>query len=239
MKREATGEAIGLDMGITATVTTSRGNSLHAPQLLSPGEYQRKKRLQRKLSRQVKGFNRRQATKVAMAKLLAKEADRRKDWVEKTTTALVRSYDLIFTEDLKVKNMTRTAKGTVASPDKNVAQNAGLNRSILEQSWGLFRERLTDQATNASVPVEVIPINPAYTSQRCCTCGYTDKGSRKSQAVFSCLSCGQITNADVHAAQNIIAAGLAVTGRGGISHAGPTKTKHSDPMKRFTTPKAA
>lgn len=160
LKREATGEASGLDMGITATVTTSHGKSLYAPQLLSPGEYQRKKRLQRKLSRQVKGSNRRQATKVAIAKLLAKEADRRKDWVEKTTTTLVRSYDLIFIEDLKVKNMTRSAKGTVTSPGKNVAQNAGLNRSILEQSWGLFRERLTDKATNASVSVDVIPINP-------------------------------------------------------------------------------
>ncbi|MEX6431254.1 transposase, partial [Ferrimicrobium acidiphilum] len=77
------------------------------------------RRLQRKLARQVKGSNRRNQPKLAIAKLSAKESDRRKDWIEKTTTELVRNYDLIVLEDLKVKNMTRSAKGTVESPGKN------------------------------------------------------------------------------------------------------------------------
>ncbi len=97
MKRETTGEVVGLDMGIASTVTTSHGKSLNAPQLLSPGECQRKRRLQRRLARQTKGSNRRKRTKLAVAKLLAKEADRRKDWIEKTTTTLVRDYDIIAT----------------------------------------------------------------------------------------------------------------------------------------------
>ncbi len=71
----------------------------------------------------------------------------------------MRSYDLIAIEDPKIKDMTRSAKGTAENPGKNVKANAGLNRSILEQSWGLFRKRLTDKATNALVPVEVKPIN--------------------------------------------------------------------------------
>ncbi|WP_338083581.1 transposase [Ferrimicrobium acidiphilum] len=121
--------------------------------LLTNRERQPKRRLQRKLARQTKGSNRRNATKLAIAKLSAKETDRRKDWIEWTTTNLVRNYDLIALEDLKVKKMTRSAKGTVENPGKNVAQKSGLNRSILEQSWGMFHRRLTDKAINAITPV--------------------------------------------------------------------------------------
>ena len=103
--RESTEEVVGIDMGIASSVTTSEGTHLRMPKLLSSGESQRKRRLQRKLSRQKKGSNRRTRTKLQIAKLSARETDRRRDWVEKTTTDLVRSYDLIAIEDLKVKNM--------------------------------------------------------------------------------------------------------------------------------------
>jgi putative transposase len=110
--REETKAVVGLDMGITSTVTTSDGNHLNMPKLLSPGEAQRKRRLERKLSRQKKGSNRRNQTKLKLAKLTAKEADRRRDWIEKTTTELVHNYHLIVIEDLKIKNMVRSASGT-------------------------------------------------------------------------------------------------------------------------------
>ena len=236
---EPTGEIVGLDMGVAHTATTSTGQFLDIPKLLSKGEAQRKRRLQRKLARQVKGSKRRNQTKLAIAKLSAKESDRRKDWIEKTTTELVCNYDLIVLEELKVKSMTRSAKGTVESPGKNVAQKRGLNRSILAQGWGMFRQRLTDKADGATTPVEIIFVNPAYTSMRCSECGHTEPKNRKSQAIFCCLSCGYTDNADVNAAKNITAAGLAVTERGGTSHAAPTKAKHSDPVKRTTNPKAA
>ena len=228
LKRKPTGALLGLDMGVVATVTTSEGQILDMLELLTKGERQRKRRLERKLARQVKGSNRRARTKLAVAKLAAKESDRRKDWVEKTTTQLVRDYDLIALEALKVKNMSKSASGTKDKPGKQVSQKRGLNRSILEQSWGMFRQRLTDKATHATAPVTIVPINPAYTSLRCSECGHTDKGNRKSQAVFCCLSCGYTSNADVNAAQNILAAGLAVKGRGGT----PQALSHSDPMKR-------
>ena len=56
--------------------------------------------------------------------------------------------------------------------------------------------------------------------------------NRKNQAVFKCAGCGYTNNADVNAAQNILAAGLAVTGRGGTSHVASDRTQHSDPVKR-------
>ena len=230
--REQTGVLIGLDMGIASTVTTSDGLHLQMPNLLSSGESQRKRRLQRKLSRQQKGSKRRNRTKLQIAKLSAREVDRRRDWIEKTTTELARDYDLIAIEDLKVKNMSRSAKGTRENPGKNVAQKRGLNRSIQSQAWSLFRKRLEDKVATATSPVLVIAVNPRFTSQICSQCGNTQAKNRKSQAVFACTTCKYEANADINAAHNILAAGLAVTGRGGIPHAKPIQVKHSGPVKR-------
>ncbi len=219
-------------MGVTHTAAMSDGQFLDMPELLSKGERQRKRRLQRKLARQTKGSKRRNQTKLAIAKISTREKDRRKDWIEKATTKLVRNYDLIAIEDLKIKNMTRSAKGTVERPGKNVAQKSGLNRVILSQGWGLFRKRLTDKANGATTPVEIVFVNPAYTSMRCSECGHAEQENRKSQAVFACTNCGHTDNADLNAAKNILAAGHAVSGRGGTSHAKPDRVKHSDPTKR-------
>ncbi len=233
MKRQPTGAIVGLDMGVAATVTTSDGEHRRMPSLLTPGEAQRKRRLQRKLARQKKGSKRRERTKRQIARLSAREVDRRKDWIEKTTTALVRDYDLICIEDLKVKSMVRSAKGTVENPGKNVRQKAGLNRSISSQAWALFRTRLTDKAAAAIGPdgsprPVVVAVPPAFTSQRCSACGHTAKENRESQAVFLCRACGHAINADVNAAINIRAAGLAVTGRGGTPEVvGPAKRQPS------------
>ena len=229
-RRQPTGAAVGLDMGVVTTVTTSGGEHLWMPLLLTPGEAQRKCRLQRKLARQEKGSKRRARTRHQIARLSAKEADRRKDWIEKTTTDLVRNYDIICVEDLKVKNMVRSARGTVENPGKNVRQKAGLNRSISSQAWALFRRRLCDKA--ATCDVVVTAVNPAYTSQRCSECGYTTPKNRESQAVLRCRSCGYCANADVNAASNILAAGQAVAGRGGTPHGQPMMAARSGPAKR-------
>jgi putative transposase len=212
--RTSTEAAIGLDLGIAAGVATSTGELLKMPPLLSAGEAQRKRRLQRKIARQCPGSQRRARTKAAGARLAARETDRRKDWIEKTTTQLVKNHDLIAVEALKVKNMVRSARGTVENPGRRVAQKRGLNRSIQSQAWALFRKRLTEKATAATSPCAVVAVNPANTSRRCSECGHTAKDNRKSQAVFSCQSCGYTDNADVNAAKNILAAGLAVSGRG-------------------------
>ena len=221
-ERQSTGAVVGLDMGVAQSVTTSDGEHLRMPPLLSPDEAQRKRRLQRKMARQQKGSGRRCRTKVSIARLAARETDRRKDWIEKTTTQLVRDFDLIVIENLRVKNMVRSANGTVANPGRNVRQKSGLNRSIYAQSWALFRQRLMDKATHATDLVELVAVNPAYTSQRCSDCGYAAKDNRESQAIFRCRACGFTANADVNAAINILAAGgQPVTRRGGTSHAPP------------------
>jgi IS605 OrfB family transposase len=212
MAREQTGAIVGLDMGVAHAVTTSDGEHFHSP-ILRSAEAQRLRRLQRKMARQVKGSNRRARTRLAIAKVKAREADRRKDFTEQTTTNLVRDFDLIAIEDLAVSNMLRSAKGTVEQPGRNVAAKRGLNRSISAQGWSQFRTRLEQKA--ATCEVLVVAVNPAYTSQRCAVCGHVAAENRKSQAVFCCRSCGYEAHADVNAACNILAAGLAVSARGG------------------------
>jgi len=209
-----TGAAVALDAGVVATVATSDGQMFHAPGL-RPGETQRLRRLQRKLARQEKGSTRRAHTKVAIAKLKAREADRRRDFIEQTATALLRDFDLIAAAVLAVKTMVRSAKGTVERPGKNVRQKAGLNRAISAQGWSMLRRRPLGKA--ATCKVTVLSVYPAHTSQRCAVCGHTCAENRKSQAVFGCRACGHRANADVNAAKNILAAGLAVTARGGTS----------------------
>ena len=140
-----------------------------------------------------------------------------------TTTALVHDFDLIAVEDLAVKSMVGSARGTLEAPGVNVAQKRGLNRAISAQAWSMLRRRLTDKA--ATCGVAVVAVDPAYTSQRCAACGHTCPENRDSQAVFRCRACGHQANADVNAAVNILAAGLAVTARGGTSHQGPDETR--------------
>lgn len=155
-----------------------------------------------------------------------READQRKDFVEKTSTWLVRSYDLVAVEDLDVKSMLRSARGTVEQPGTNVAQKRGLNRSIHAQGWSRFRRRLEDKA--ATCGVQVVAVDPANTSQRCSACGHTAAENRKSQAVFVCQACGHADNADVNAANNILAVGLAVTARGGTSQQRPGEARTTE-----------
>jgi len=192
------------------------GNPAGRPTWRKAGlERARLRRLDRKLACARRGSHRRGRVKLALARLRARETDRRKDWAEKASTGIARRFDLIRVEDLQVRNMTRSARGTAERPGRNVRAKAGLNRGILRSGWGLLVRRLQDEA-----PGRVERVSPAFTSQRCSACGHVDANSRESQARFGCTACGFACNADVNAARNI-AAGHAVTARGGVRDAGP------------------
>ena len=201
-------QVVGIDRGVAVAAALSTGELLHVVGLTAR-ERRRMRRLERKLARTRHGSNRRGRIRLDIARLKARETDRRKDWAEKASTSLARRFDLIRVEDLRIKNMTRSAKGTPQDPGRNVRAKAGLNRGILRSGWGLLVRRLEEKA-----PGRVERIKPAFTSQRCSACGQVDPKSRESQARFGCTSCGHADNADVNAAGNI-AAGHAVTARGG------------------------
>ena len=208
------GQVVGIDRGVTVSAALSTGEMLHCPGLTGR-ERIRLRRLQRKLARAMRGSNRRGRVRHAIARLRARETDRRKDWAEKASTGIARRFDVIRVEDLQIGNMTRSAKGTRDNPGRNVRQKAGLNRGILRSGWGLLVRRLEQKA-----PSRVEKVKPHYTSQRCSACGQADRDSRESQAVFRCTACGFACHADVNAAINI-AAGHAVTARGGDGAARP------------------
>jgi putative transposase len=208
------GLAVGIDRGVAVSAALSTGELLRVSGL-GGAERTRLLRLERKLARARRGSNRRTWVKRAIARLRVRETDRRKDWAEKASTDIARRFDLIRVEDLQIKNMTRSAKGTRGDPGRNVRQKAGLNREILRSGWGLLARRLEEKA-----PGRVEKVNPAFTSQRCSACRHADRKSRESQASFQCTACGFACHADVNAAKNI-AAGHAVTARGGDGAARP------------------
>ncbi|GAB3173210.1 RNA-guided endonuclease TnpB family protein [Streptomyces incanus] len=198
------GEVIGIDRGVTITAALSDGQKLNCPQLTTR-ERARVRKHQRRAARAPRGSEAEAAEHAKAAGLKAREADRRKDWCEKTSTMLARSYGLIRFEKLNVTTMTRSAKGTVELPGRNVRQKAGLNRAVLAQGWGLLRRRTGEKA-----PGRVEDVPAPYTSLRCSACGWIEKDSRKSQAEFVCVSCGFSCNADENAAVNVAA------GQGGV-----------------------
>jgi putative transposase len=209
-----TGEVVGVDRGVTVSAALSTGELLYVPGLTGP-ERKRRRCMEHRLARGRYGSNRRGRVKRAIAKLKARETDRRKDWVERVSTDIARRFDVIRVEDLKISSMTRSAKGTSENPGTNVRAKSGVNREILRSGWGLLVRRLEEKTSG-----RVEKINPAYTSQQCSACGRVDGKSRESQAIFRCTACGYACNADVNAARNI-AAGHAVTARGGVRNAGP------------------
>jgi putative transposase len=218
------GSVVGIDRGVAVSVALSSGDLLPVCGL-SAGETKRLRRLQQRLARARCGSHRRARTKLAITRLCARETDRRRDWVEKTTTDVARRFGTIRVEDLSVRAMTQSARGTRECPGTNVAQKRGLNRQISRQGWGLLVARLKHKAAGR---LEFVPA--AYTSQRCSQCGYVAPENRKSQAVFQCVACDAgPCNADVNAARNI-AAGRAVTARGDL---GTSRSMNREPQPRF------
>lgn len=212
--------AVGVDRGVTVAVATSDGD-LHDRQFATPGELARLKRLQQRLSRSLRVHGRdrrskrRDAVRAQLGRLNARIRARRADFAAQTAVRLVRAHGLVAVEDLRIKNMTASAKGTVDQPGRNVRQKARLNRAILNKGWGAFLLQLEHAARYHGATI--VKVNPAYTSQTCHACQHVAPESRESQAVFRCVACKRTSHADVNAAKNILAAGLAVTGRGDLA----------------------
>ena len=124
------------------------------------------------------------------------------------TTDLARQYRTVAIEDTAIRNMTRSAKGTVENPGSQVKQKARLNRSILYQGWYGIRSKLEYKCQWHGRTFVAVPAG--NTSRTCSRCGYSDPANRQSQASFYCQECGFQSNADINAAENIRRQGLAL-----------------------------
>ena len=192
------GKVVGIDVGVSLVVADSDGNRVKPLELIK--ELSRLRKCAQQLSRKKKGSNNRAKAKAKIAKQNLRIANMRKDFLHK----LSRSYSenqTVIVEDLKIKNMTKSAKGTEEKPGKNVAQKRGLNRSITQQSWGMFFELLEYKLKENGGTL--IKVAPEFTSQICNCCGHVSKENRQSQAKFVCTACGHSDNADTNASKNI------------------------------------
>ena len=204
----ARGDSVGVDRGVVVAVATSDGQLLNR-EFTTAAERLRVVRLQRSLARATKHSRNRRKLSAELAAIRARERRRRKDFCAQTAHQLAESNAMVALEALATKHMTRTAKGTLKSPGRNVKAKSGLNRSILSKRWHQFALALASAARHTGTAVVTVP--PQYTSQRCSQCGHVDPQSRESQPVFRCTHCTHSEHGDVNAARNILAAGLAVT----------------------------
>ena len=194
--------AVGIDMGVSDRLALSDGERVGRRR--KPNK--KLLRAQRRLSRCKKGGHRWCKRRAVLANQQHRERVRNRNACHRITTDLVRRFGLIAIEDLAIRNMTRSAKGTMEQPGKNVAQKSGLNRSITEQTWGLIRQQLTCKAAWAGR--ELVVVDPKFTSQRCSCCGIVSAVHRKRKR-YECAGCGMSEDADVNAARNILHRALA------------------------------
>ena len=186
------GSEIGIDMGIVRFATLSNGEYFEPINAFKTYKGKLAK-LQKRLKNKTKGSHN-------WLKL--------KDYLHKISNKISKKHAIVYVEDLKVSNMSKSARGTLEEPGKNVKQKSGLNRAILDQSWFKFRRQLSYKLTwNGGFLVAVPPQN---TSRTCPCCGHTAKENRRTQSEFECVDCGYTENADVVGAINILNRGQAI-----------------------------
>ncbi len=183
-----TGKAVGIDVGLESFATLSDGTQIANPRYYRAAE-RKLKQAQRRLSRRVKGSNRRRKARELLAKAHLKVKRARQEFAHKTARALVNNYDHIAVEKLNIRGMVR---------------NHPLAKSIADAGWGLFLSILIAKA--ASAGRVVVEVNPAGTSQMCAQCGETVP-KRLAVRWHSCPYCGWELHRDQNAALNILKKG--------------------------------
>ncbi|MGO9612095.1 MAG: RNA-guided endonuclease InsQ/TnpB family protein [Dissulfurispiraceae bacterium] len=227
----------GIDMGIKRFATLSDG-TFYEPLNSFRKLEARLARAQRKLSKKRLYSQNWHKQKAVVNRIHAKIADARKDYLHKVSTTISENQAMVVLEDLKVVNMSASAKGTVEEPGTQVKQKSGLNKAILDQGWAEFRRMLEYKQHWRGGLTLAVP--PQHTSQKCPVCDFVHADNRKSQAVFRCINCGYTANADHVAAINILAAGHAVLARGecGPQSASVKREPTRDSMQGLNAPAA-
>ena len=200
----ATVRAVGIDMGVRKRMTLSDGTT-YAPHKRA---WKRIRKAQRAVSRCQKGSHRRRKRCARLARCRRREFVRQRNACHRASTRIVREHGLVAVEKLNVKNMTKSAKGTVENPGAKVRQKAGLNREVLSQNWSLLRSQLAVKAAWAGR--EYVEVDPKHTSRDCSRCHARNNPGWSE--TYCCGACGLKIDRDVNAAVNILAAGVLAAG---------------------------
>ena len=202
----AHGGAVGIDMGVARFATLSDGTFV-APLNSFRRHQDRLRRAQQSMSRKVKFSSNWKKEKSRIQKIHSRIGHVRRDYLHKTTTTISQNHAMVCIEDLRIRNMSRSAAGTVEKPGRNVRQKAGLNRAILDQGWAEFRRQLDYKLAWRGGWLVAVP--PQNTSRTCPCCGHVSADNRQTQARFKCRECGFEENADLVGAINVLRAGHA------------------------------
>ncbi len=224
------GTAVGIDMGINRFATLSDG-TFYAPLNSFKRHEAALRRAQQAMSRKIKFSNNWKKAKARVQRIHSRIGNARRDYLHKATTTISQNHAMVCIEDLQVRNMSKSAAGTVDAPGKSVRAKSGLNKSILDQGWFEFRRQLEYKlAWNGGMLIAVPPHN---TSRTCPCCGHVSKDNRKTQVQFKCVACGHEENADVVGAINVLARGHRVLACGeDVSRAKPAKAQRAASVKQ-------
>jgi len=198
--------AVGVDVGVARLATLSDGMVYEAVNSFGIHR-QRLAFLQRRASKRKKFSQNWKKAMAGVSLLHRKISSIRQDYLHKTTSAISKNHAMVCLEDLQIKNMSKSASGSLAIPGRQVKAKTGLNRSILDQGWHEFRRQL--EYKEAWLGGTVIAVPPQNTSRTCPNCDHISAENRSTQAHFECVACGYVNNADKVGAINILRAGHA------------------------------
>ncbi len=206
--------AVGLDWGVETFATLAHDDgsfsAIENPRFFT----QMRAKLeaaQQNLARKDKCSKNRLKARLAVSTIQRKTAARRHNFLHQLSAALVKASNLIATESLSIRKMTRSARGTVESPGRNVAQKAGLNREILATAPRAFLDMLAYKAAEAGVEFVEVPSHTVKPSQTCSNCG-VQRTKTLAERQHVC-ACGLAFSRDQNAARVTLLWALAHTGR--------------------------
>ena len=184
----ATGQQVGIDVGLTAFATFSTGQAIANPRFIRAEERALAK-AQRRLSKDERGTPERTKRRKVVARVHERIAWRRGDFAHQHSRRIVNTFDMIAVEDLSVSRMM---------------QNHCLAKSIHDVAWTQFAFLLAYKAAWAGR--QYVAVNPAYTSQDCSQCGHRQLLSL-SDRIYTCNRCGMVLDRDYNASLNILRLG--------------------------------
>jgi putative transposase len=196
---------VAIDMGVVVFATLSEGEPSGLPDTVKWEE--RKKTLQRRLKNKKKFSSNWKKLQAKIAKTIQRVTNIRKNHRHQFTNMITQNHGIVYGDDLNIKNMSKSSKGTMEKPGKNVRAKSGLNRSILAQGIGEVNRQLEYKAKwRGGI---YIPCPPRCGSQRCPCCEHISKDNRKTQEHFKCVACDFSGHADFVATLNKLEAGRA------------------------------
>lgn len=200
-KPRTEGVDVGLDLGIHSFAVLSKGGVLEAPRAMERN-LRRLRRLQKRHSRRKKGSNNCKKSARRIAKFHGRIRNQRHDFLCKESTKLAKTKRAIVVEDLGIRNMSASARGTRENPGKNVRAKSGLNRSILDQGWGEFRRMLEYKTVWYGSTLVVVPAR--YPSSKMCSgCRFILDSLPLSKRQWQCPECKVTHDRDLNAAINL------------------------------------